>query len=223
MTNRYFNQEKRGIPTHQYWGNSIYKQIAGRLYNRHKIRIADHINIMEKIGTRLGQGIEFEPVDGEKFKNLLKMPKFAHDNRKHFCDNIAAGATEGEGYREVGVPSLHVQVAPTRCKVHVDNFGFVAIGPDGKKYYNPDLIQHIVDELIWEDKFVGWVGKMSPTIAGLLGTIHPVLPNSRNRYELAIGTRIDIKKGAGWGLSLEGTRGLSGEKKVMGKLDLLEF
>ncbi len=220
---RYFNQGRRGIPNYQYYGNSIYKQIASRLYNRHKIRIADHINVMEKIGTRLGQGIEFEPIDGGNLKNLLKMPKFAHDNRKHLCDLVAAGATKGEGYREIGVPSLHIQVAPTLCKIHIDNFGFVAIGPDGQKYYNPDLVQHIVDELFWEDKFVGWVSTKNQTLGGFLGRIHPVLPNSRNRYKLDFGGRFDVKKGKGWSLGLEATRGLSGENKVMGKIEVYEF
>jgi len=206
-----------------YIGNSIYKRIAGRLFRRHGIRVADHINVMEKVGTRLGQGITFEPKDSSKFVRLLRMPRFAPDDGKYICDRIASAATKGKGYREVGVPSLHVQAAPGQCNVHLDSFGFVAIGPNGKKYYNPDLIQHIVDELLWEDKFVNWVSSKNASVGALVGRFHPVLPSSRNRYRLAAGGRFDIKKGVGWRVGIEATRSLSGENQYMGKVDLWAF
>ena len=213
------NQESPGIPGYEYYGNAIYKEIAGRLYKRHNIRIVDHINVMEKIGTTVGQGITFEPKDGEQLKNLLKMAKFAHDNRKYFVDRLAAGATKGEGYREVGARSLHSQVTPTRCNIHIDHFGFVAIGLNGQKYYNPDSAQHIVGELLWDDIIVGWVSKHNRTLGGILGHTHPVIPNSRNRFKLDFGGRIDVKKGNKWSVGLEATRGISGENKFMVKVE----
>jgi len=103
------------------------------------------------------------------------------------------------------------------------NFGFVAIGPDCQKYYNPGSGQHIIDELLWADKFVGWMNTKNPPLGGVLSHTHPVVSNSRGGYKLDFGGRIDIKKGNGYSLSLEATRGVSGEIKVMGKLDLFEF
>ena len=216
-------QERRGIPSYEYYGNPIYKEIARRLDKRHKINIANHINVMEKIGTSVGQGITFEPKDGERLKNLLKMAKFTHDNRKYFVDRIAASQTDGEGYREVGSRSLHAQVAPTQCNIHLDNFGFVAIGLGGQKYYNPDSGQHIVGDLVWDHMIVGFFSKKFPPLEGILGRTHPVIPNSRNGYKLEIGGRFDLMKGEKWGIGLEATWGLSGGNKYMIKAEGWEF
>ncbi len=123
------------ISKHEYFFNEVYRVIANRLADRHKIQISDHIDTMFEIGARPGQGITFRPVDGDRLKSLLKMPAFAHDDRRNFCERVAAAATKGEGYREVGAPSLHCQIAANSCNIHLDSYGFVAIGPDGKKYY----------------------------------------------------------------------------------------
>lgn len=198
----------------QYIGNPVYQTIASRLYERHNIRIADQIDSMSRIGARNGIGFHFVAKNPESLRLIFKQsPGFAHDNRQHFCDQAAALATNGEGFREIGVPSLHCAVAKSICSIHLDSFGFVARGPDGKKYYNPDLIQHIIDELGWAS-FVQWVESKSRPLGGFLARIHPVLPNSRNRYNLSIdprkrnpltlGGQLDVIERNTWRLSIEG-------------------
>ena len=98
------------ISKHAYLFNKVYRDIANRLRDRHNINIANHIDTMEKIEPTLGQGFWFRPVDSGKLKNLLKMPGFAHDNRRNLCDRVAAMATKGQGYRETGAPSLYCQI-----------------------------------------------------------------------------------------------------------------
>ena len=210
------------ISKHEYFSNNVYRVIANRLMDRHRIHIDKHIDTMHVIGVRLGQGITFRPVNSDNLKSLLKMPAFAHDNRRSFCERVAAAATQGEGYRETGAPSLHCQIAASSCNIHLDSYGFVAIGPGGKKYYNPDLVQHIVDELGWAT-VVGWLDKKQPTIGGFVGRFRPILPNSRNRYNPAVGGRFVVAKGQGWSLGIDRTISLSGEKKTMGNLEILNW
>ncbi|MBT3058252.1 MAG: hypothetical protein AB2728_04435 [Candidatus Thiodiazotropha sp.] len=210
------------ISKHAYTFNSVYRTIANRLRNRHNINIGDHIDTMLEIGARAGQGITFRPIDSNKLKSLLKMPAFAHDDRRNLCERIAAAATKGEGYREVGAPSLHCQIAANSCNIHLDSYGFVAIAPDGTKYYNPDLVQHIVDELGWAT-VVGWLDKKQPVLGGLVGRFRPILPNSRNRYAPAVGGRFVLAKGKGWGLGIDHTVSTSGERQTKANLEVLNW
>jgi hypothetical protein len=214
------NGSQRGLGLSSYIGSQVYQNICNRFYNRHQIKFPDHIASVLKVGVLNGQGIEFVAKDAARFGNLLRMPRFAPDDRRHLCDRVASLATKGQGYREVGVPSLHVAVSPDLCSVHIDTFGFVAIGPNGQKYYNPDAIQHILDELVLQDKFVGWVTKHNRSLGAFLGRVHFVGPSSRNRYRLAAGGRFNLKQGVGWSIGIEANKSLSGEKRYMGKVDV---
>ena len=211
-----------GISRHAYLFNDVYRVIANRLRDRHKIKIDEHVDSMLKIGSRVGQGITFWPVDHIKLKGLLSTAAFTHDNRMEFCEALAASATQGEGYRESGAPSLHCQISRVSCNIHLDSYGFVAIGPDGKKYYNPDLVQHIVDELGWAT-VVEWLEKKSSPLGGFLGRIHPILPNSRNNYAPAVGGRFVLKQGQGWSIGLDSTVSTSGERKNVVSLEVLKW
>lgn len=210
------------ISKHAYLFNPVYRVIANRFTTRHHVKIGEHIATMNRIGVRLGQGITFIPHDHTRLKQALRKPAFAHDDRRHICDAVAALATQGEGYREFGAPSLHCQIAQGSCNIHLDSFGFVAIGPDGKKYYNPDLVQHIVDELGWAT-IVGWLDKKQPTLGSLIGRTHPILPNSRNRYDLSVGGKFVLARGKGWSLAVDGTVSAKRERKVMGKVEILNW
>ncbi|WP_299482658.1 hypothetical protein [uncultured Roseibium sp.] len=216
-------KKREPLGVSSYLGSEVYKQICNRFYKQHSIKLPDHIAEVYKVGVSNGQGMEFLARDPEKFEALLKMPKFAPDNQEHFCDRIASMATKGQGYRETGVPSLHIAVAPEECSVHIDTFGFVAIGPDGQKYYNPDAIQHILDELLWQDKFVGWVTKHSKPLGMLLSHVHFRGPSSRNRYRLSAGVRVNAAQGDGWNIGIEATQALSGEQTVVGSVEVYNW
>ncbi len=210
------------ITKQAYLFNGVYRTIANRLRDRHNIKLDEHVAAMLKIGPRPGVGVTFKPVDSDRLKSLLQMPAFAHDNRNDLCERLAAAATQGEGYRETGAPSLHCQIAAQSCNIHLDSYGFVAIAPDGQKYYNPDLVQHIVDELGW-GTVVGWLDNKQPTLGRFMNRFHPILPNSRNRYNLALGGQFILKEGQGWSLGIERTYSSSGEKKIMANLEILHW
>jgi len=214
---------RKALGIGSYLGSSVYKDICNRFYKQHGINFPDHIASVYSVGVSNGQGIEFLAKDAKRFEALLKMPAFAPDNQKHFCDRVASMATNGQGYRETGVPSLHVAVAPDVCSVHIDTFGFVAIGPDGKKYYNPDAIQHVFDELLLQDKFVGWVTRHNRRVGLLLSHVHFRGPSSRNRYRLAAGVRGNIAQGDGWSIGIEASQALSGERKVEASVEVYNW
>lgn len=214
---------RKALGIGSYIGSSVYKEICNRFYKQHGISFPDHIASVYSVGVSNGQGIEFLAKDAKRFEALLKMPAFAPDNQEHFCDRVASMATNGQGYRETGVPSLHVAVAPDVCSVHIDTFGFVAIGPDGKKYYNPDAIQHVFDELLLQDKFVGWVTRHNRTVGLLLSHVHFRGPSSRNRYRLAAGVRVNVAQGDGWSIGIEASQALSGERKVEASVEVYNW
>ena len=209
------------ISKHSYFLNNVYRTIANRLFDRHRINISEHIDVMSKIGVRPGQGITFRPVDRNILENLFRKA-FTHDNRRNLCELVAAAATKGEGYRESGAPSLHCQVSTSSCNIHLDSYGFVAIGPDGRKYYNLDLVQHIVDELGWAI-VVEWLEKKQPMVGSFVSRFHPILPNSRNRYNPAVGGRFTVAKGQGWSLGIDSTVSSNNEKKTLAVLEVLDW
>ena len=212
-----------GISKHTYLFDGVYRVIANRFKRRYQINIDDFVESMVKVGTRAGQGITFWPADYLKLKSLLtQSPFFAHDNRMDFCEALAASQTQGEGYRELGVPSLHCQLSKVSCNIHLDSYGFVAIGPDGEKYFNPELVQHIADDLGMA-KIVEWLEKRNSPLGEFVSRIHPILPNSSNRYTPAVGGRFVLKQGQGWSLSIDRTISVSLEKKTTANLEVLDW
>lgn len=209
-----------GLPVSAYLTSQVWKDICHRFYKQHRIKFPDHVDTVVSVGVTNGQGIEFVARDHETFEALLKKPVFQPDDKKHLCDRVASMATKGQGYREASVPSLHIAVAPSLCSVHIDTFGFVAIGPNGQKYYNPDAIQHILDELVWQDKFVGWVTTKNRAVGAMLGRVHFDGPSSRNRYRLQVGARVNVVERPNWSIGFEANRSLEGENRYMGMIDV---
>jgi hypothetical protein len=101
---------------------------------------------------------------------LARTKAFAHDDRRIWIQEVAALAIEGGGYREKGSPSRHCKIGASLCHIHIDRYGFVIKGPDGKTYYNPDVVQHIVDELGWATKVVPGVRK-PPLLGNVFGVV----------------------------------------------------
>ncbi|MBS8226704.1 hypothetical protein [Vannielia litorea] len=203
--------------------SDIYKDICSRFHDRHHINLPSHISAVKSLGKTYGVGFKFQPRDADLFEAALKRAAFEHDNRRHFCDAVAAGATQGEGYREIGVPSLHVAVSSGICSVHIDTFGFVALGPDGEKIYTPDALQHVIDELLWQDVILGKVAEYSPLAANALRRVHFVGPSSQNNYRPQVGARLNLVDRPGLRLGLEVTRDLSGETRGGASLEVMTF
>jgi hypothetical protein len=194
--------EPKSIPKVVYGFDPIFTGISTRFRTRHGININRHIESMSWVGQRIEQGFNFVPFSASDFLAELKEAGFENDLReKHLgfipsVGAIAALATKGEGYREPGSPSLHCAVAPDLCNVHLDNVGFRVDG------YNPDAGQHIVDELIWQDKVAPLLGtaigkilpdSLSGIVTDMLHRLHPVVPNSRQVKPFSeVGVEFDV-------------------------------
>jgi hypothetical protein len=185
------------IPKVDYAFNPIYHDISTRFRTRHGIDIGEYIESMSWLGRRVEQGFSFVPRDAANLTTALGRAGFQNDLReKHLgfipsVGALAALATHGQGYREKGSPSLHCAIAPDICNVHLDNVGFRMDG------YGPDAGQHIVDELLWQDKIVPAVGKLLPTqVTDLLHRFHPVIPNTRQIKPFSeLGFEFDVASG----------------------------
>jgi hypothetical protein len=184
------------IPEHAFWLSSdVYVKIMKRLLMLYNIQIHHHIKRMISIHESTGDGITFVPHDHTMLiAALTATGKFEMDDRRHLAGAAASAATNGVGYREQNYTSLHCQIAPDECNIHIDRVGFVAIGPDGKAYYSPDLVQHILDELLMA-KLVAAVRDKNRFIGNLLGRVHPVVPTEKTRYHPAIGAKVVIGRG----------------------------
>ncbi|NJM52504.1 MAG: hypothetical protein HC846_03365, partial [Blastocatellia bacterium] len=145
-----------------YSNDSVYLEIQRRFMRfSPPIKIGEHIDSMIEIGRTISEGITFKPISSLSLRMdiaFTKMDKnsgqlaFHWDDRKVWVYKLAALATDGEGYREIGTPSLHCAISDEKCNIHIDEFGFIALLPSGESYLTPSLVRHIGDELIYRDK-----------------------------------------------------------------------
>ncbi len=179
-----------------YTKDPVFRAISDRFWSKYKISVREHIEYVIKLGHRLEQGFDFVPMLASAWEEALIGAGFENDKRERHLGflpsvgSIAAAATQGEGYREPGSPSLHCAVAPSQCNVHLDAVGFKVNGS-----YGPDAPQHIVDELIWQDKIVKNLERVLPKWAtdGLY-RLHPIVPSSRQiePYKKEVGVQVDL-------------------------------
>ncbi len=175
----------------------VYNSIKKRFWDFYKIDLSFHMESMTRLSTRFEEGFDFVPMSASMFETALKEAGFENDKReRHFgfipsVGTLAALATNGEGYRERGSPSLHCAVASSVCSVHLDNVGF------RMDSYGPDAGQHIIDELGWQDKIVRPLRKVLPdAVVDFLHRFHPVVPNSRQFKPFSqVGVEFDIASG----------------------------
>jgi hypothetical protein len=179
------------IPVKRFTEAKSYSPINERLNGRGmKIDLDSHIDYICYASDTLGEGIFFRPKSVGEFSTAITDTQFFHhDNRSDPFGRMAASATTGEGYREVSTPSLHVAIHETIASVHIDSYAFMLIGPDGEYVIGPDAGQHIFDELLFRMP-MSWLRRKNMTfLASVLQVLHPVLPNSTNRYNSIIGLR----------------------------------
>jgi len=204
-----------------YLGDPVYREIANRFLRfTPPILLHRHIAKMINVGRTISEGITFEPEDHLRFQMAVAfakstrfsgMPAFHWDNRKVGIYRVAALATDGEGYREIGQPSLHCDIGTKVCKVHLDEFGFVERGPDGEEYFTPDLFRHIIDELVWRAKVRPvLIGKLnylprylSIPVGELLDRSYIVAPSAENRYDVRFGAGVKLWSGKNVDLRFE--------------------
>lgn len=179
------------IPVKRVTTLASYKSINERFNKRGmKIDLDSHIDCVWYASEILGEGIAFRPKSAAEFKAaIVDTQLFHYDNRSDPFGKTAASATIGEGYREVSTPSLHVAISDLIASVHIDSYAFMLHGPHGDYVIGPDVGQHIFDELLFRMPMNWLRRKNHPYIASVLQAVHPVLPNSTNRYDSIIGMR----------------------------------
>jgi hypothetical protein len=182
------------IPVHRLDSLESYKSITRRFKRRGmNIDLDSHIDYVCYASEIVGEGVAFRPKSATEFKIAITDTQlFHHDDRSDPFGKMAASATIGEGYREVSTPSLHVAISGALSSVHIDSYAFMIRGPDGAFVISPDAGQHIFDELLFRIPMTWLRRKNMPFIASVLQALHPVLPNSTNRYSPILGLRIEI-------------------------------
>ena len=182
------------IPVKRLDAAGSYKWIMKRFNSRGmKIDLDSHVDYVCYASDILGEGISFRPKNATDFKTAITDTQlFHHDDRSDFFGKKAASATIGEGYREVSTPSLHVAISGQISSVHIDSYAFLLRGPNGDVIIGPDAGQHIFDELLFRMPMTWLRRKGMPFIASVLQALHPVLPNSTNRYSPILGIRIEL-------------------------------
>ena len=196
---------------YKYIGNPIYDGVAKRFRGvSPQIRIEQYITRIIKIGPTISEGIEFECNDYLGLFAALRtakdprppgLPAFHYDDPNVPLYRVAAAATHGSGFREIGSPSLHVAVNSDFCSAHVDEFGFVDRDRNGGVYFTPNTIRHILDEL-------GYRGYARPAIKTVLEVALPKVlsdpagklvdrtylstPDLSNNFDLRVGPGIKI-------------------------------
>lgn len=186
-----------GIPVKPAAELDSFKAIHRRFNRRGmKIDLDAHIDYVCYASPIAGEGVHFRPKSVAAFTEAIKDAQlFLHDNRADPVGKAAASATRGEGYREVSTPSLHVAIHSEVSSVHIDSFSFLLYGPSGEGLITPDVGQHIFDELLFRMPMPWLRRKGLDFAAAVLQALHPVLPNSTNRYSPIVGLRVDLGGG----------------------------
>jgi hypothetical protein len=180
----------------------MWRMISARFYNLHSIDLRKHVKWIVKVNPTISAGFDFVAVDAEQWADALRHAGFQPDSRERALGilpsvgSIAALATHGQGFRESTEPSLHCAVAKDNCNVHLDNIA-IRLGN-----YNANAPEHVVDELLWQDKIVPALGRIGlPTpLVDILRRAHPVIPNLRQvtavtkEWQPRVGVELDIAR-----------------------------
>lgn len=120
--------------------------INSELLKRYRISIRDHFvdpNVLLKLHSSPQGGFDFTAKDPDRLiADFRKTGNFIEDARSDFFGSLMALVTKGRGFREVGSPSIHLEVNFDICQIHQDLEGFVTRGPDGKLIYGPNMLAH---------------------------------------------------------------------------------
>jgi len=187
-----------GVPKVVYGIDPVYTGISKRFHALYGINIGLYIEKVTKLNRHVEEGFDFVPWSATDLEEVIRRARFEHDvHEKHLgfipsVGKIASLATHGQSFREPGAPSLHIAIAPDKCNVHLDNWGFKLQG------YGPNAGQHTIDELLWQDIIVNkLLGRILPApVIDFLHRFHPIVPNTQQIKPFSeIGVEFDVIKG----------------------------
>jgi hypothetical protein len=194
----------------EYHLNPVFTTIYNRFHRFFPpILLREHIEEVTEIGRTVSEGFFFKPKSSLGFRMDVASTKldkysgvraFHWDDRKVWVHKLAALATDGEGYREIGQPSLHIAIGKDICNVHLDEFGFIGIDANGFAFVGPEAGRHIGDELIWRAYPRRWITQLLTELplnvgeaaAKLFDMTYVVLPGASNRYERRVGVGVNV-------------------------------
>jgi hypothetical protein len=133
-----------------------------------------HWALDASMAATIGKGFReiWRPQLSSKPLSLADLP-----GRRQTKWNAASSSRFGDDpTRSLDLTSLHFAVAPGRVNIHIDQTGFVLVGPTGELVVDPDFEQHIVNELLWKSKAT----RILPE--NVVDRISIMLPSSQNDF-----------------------------------------
>jgi hypothetical protein len=132
-------------------------------------------------------------------------------NARRFSGAFTGGFPEPATMPDLS--SLHCAVSFHGCNIHVDETGFVLADEQGNIVVDPDLVQHIFNELLFKT-----YGKyILPE--GIVKRVNLVLPSTANDFN-RIGVSVDAYKSKKFRISVSGTCSVFGPHECSGIITL---
>jgi hypothetical protein len=109
--------------------------------------------------------------------------------------------------------SLHCAVSNQGCNIHVDDVGFTLYDHQGNLVVDPDVVQHLFNELIFKT-----YGKaLFPE--NVVNRVNLELPNSANDFN-RVGVSVDVYKTETYRVSVSATCSIFGQRECSGTVTL---
>ena len=183
----------------RYLSNDVYVTIAKRLAVL-GIKLDDYIDGTPDIGGTTLDGVTFSPLNYSRLAQAVQGAKrangqtFIEGKKTATADAIDLSflATSGRGFREISwtdgqsatldFSALHLALSPLRCNVHIDEFGVVVAGPDGKISLSPNALHHIANELILKTIIKEFLQDKFGLSPWYIDHLFVELPNAANKF-----------------------------------------
>jgi hypothetical protein len=160
-----------------------------------------HWALDASMGATIGKGFReiWRPTLSARGLSIDDLP-----GRRRPKWNVGSSARFGDDpSTALDLSSLHFAVAPDRCNVHIDQTGFVIVGPMGEVVVDPDFAQHLVNELLWKSKAT----HILP--AWLVARSSIMLPSSANEFS-RFGVTTDLVRQKNFRVSVTGSCSIRG-------------
>jgi hypothetical protein len=160
-----------------------------------------HWALDASMAATIGKGFReiWRPKLSDRPLNIDDLP-----GRRRSKWNMGSSARFGsDPINSLDLSSLHFAVAPDRCNIHIDQTGFVILGPSGELVVDPDFAQHLVNELLWKS----YATKVFPD--WLVDRVSIILPTTNNDFS-RVGITADLMRETNYSVTVAGTCSIRG-------------
>jgi len=154
------------------------------------------------MAATIGKGFReiWRPKSSDRPLSLDDLPERRHRATWNVGSSARFGPASSSSH---DLSSLHFAVAPDRFNVHIDQTGFVIVGPTGEIVVDPDFAQHLVNELLWKSK----ASKVFPD--WLVDRVGIMLPSSENEFS-RVGITADLRREKSYRITVTGSCSVRG-------------